>query len=169
MHTSLKTVAIALCASLALGGVAVPQASAATEQREISVRVHGETPNAEQGRIDGEVRKDSRARLAYVHPAAAVGIHEFTVYSNIWIDGKNLAPNWGASTDVRKDGGADVITYTYTDARSDVEITRTFRIYGNRIDVDVRARNAGKQRRQVDIELANELQNPYQVLSLIHI
>ena len=163
MHTSLKTVAIALCASLTLGGVAVPQASAATEQREISVRVHGETPNAEQGRIDGEVRKDSRARLAYVHPAAAVGIHEFTVYSNIWIDGKNLAPNWGASTDVRKDGGADVITYTYTDARSDVEITRTFRIYGNRIDVDVRARNAGKQRRQVDIELANELQNPYQV------
>lgn len=157
MHFPRKTLAIATCASLALGTLASPQAVASTEQSEITVSVTGETTKETGERIDAELRKDSRSRFAFVHPASAVGVHEFNLHTVIRSGSYRLPPYWGAKTTTHTEDGADVVEFRHTDPRTDLEVTRTFRIKDDTAHATVSVRNRGDASSDLSIDLANEL------------
>lgn len=160
MHFSLKTVAIATCASLAFGTVAAPPAGASTKQSEITVSVTGETSRPTGERIDAELRKDSRSRFTFVHPAAAVGVHEFNLHTVIRTGGYRLPPFWGADTSTHTEDGADVVEFKFTDPRTQLEVTRTFRIKDGTVRATVQVRNVSDAPADITIDLANEFVNP---------
>lgn len=153
MHINSRVVGLSLCAALSLSALTGPIASADAELNGGVVKINRADETGSAGYINGTVRPDGKAQLAYTHPESAIDPKEFSIDSNVQIDAHSFEYDSTAQPVVVRDGETDVITYVQEG--NGVRVERAYRIVRNEVEVTVTVTNIGDALADVSVESAN--------------
>ena len=153
MNVMKKTMAVSLCAALAVTAAPVADAKVTLGATQPDATVNHS--NASTPFINGYITPRGEGRFDYSHPASQADNHQFDTSMAVRAGGALVDPGLHAKPEVTTEGSADVLTYTQQ--HNNFLITRTYRIDGGRVDATVTVKNTGRANGEVGIDLANAL------------
>ena len=133
MNVMKKTMAVSLCAALAVTAAPVADAKVTLGATQPDATVNHS--NASTPFINGYITPRGEGRFDYSHPASQADNHQFDTSMAVRAGGALVDPGLHAKPEVTTEGSADVLTYTQQ--HNNFLITRTYRIDGGRVDATV--------------------------------
>lgn len=151
MSLKRTSLAVALCASLAAGGVALPQAEAAVAKSGQQLLIDAKDPEQKLPYFTAKIDRGANGVFTFVHPGAAVSGYTFNAKSDVTVDGRKVQTDWNTEPATGRSGGADTVTFTRSE--SGVEVTRTFAVSQSVVTTSVTVRNTGEAAQDVRVDL----------------